>query len=169
MELPWSGYLYALATLAMTFTGFCSIVLVLRPSKDRRTSHLHRLFTHAYIELGFTAAAAAMLAPMLAASGLSVSLTWRWSSAIIAFGLVAHTSILLKRLIAGRERRFAKRAVAFTTITGLIILSLLANAAGFLIEPGPGPVVIAATWRLVMGSVLFMLTFEDFLESGAER
>jgi hypothetical protein len=30
MELPGSAYLYTLATLAMTFAGFCAIVIVLR-------------------------------------------------------------------------------------------------------------------------------------------
>lgn len=169
MELPWSNYLYALATLAITFTGFCSIVLVLRPHKDVRSFQLHRLFTRGYIELGFTSAAAAMLPPLLAACGLSQQTVWRSSSAIIAGILILHTVILLRRVIASKVRRFRGRAVGFTTITVFIIIWLICNAVGVPAIPGLGAVVVAATWRLVMGCALFMISFEDFLEPASHK
>lgn len=38
MELPGSGYLYTMATLAMTFVGFCAIVLIFRQSMGAESS-----------------------------------------------------------------------------------------------------------------------------------
>ena len=38
MELPGSAYLYTLATLAMTFAGFCAIVIVLRQTTGKDIS-----------------------------------------------------------------------------------------------------------------------------------
>ena len=59
MELPGSGYLYTLAVLAMTFVGFCAIVLAFRHTT--KTSPTNVLHSHIYIELGFSAAGFAML------------------------------------------------------------------------------------------------------------
>jgi hypothetical protein len=38
MVLPGSAYLYTLATLAMTFAGFCAIVIVSRQTTGRELS-----------------------------------------------------------------------------------------------------------------------------------
>ena len=45
MELPGSAYLYTLATLAMTFAGFCAIVIVLRQTTGRHVSGFHIVLT----------------------------------------------------------------------------------------------------------------------------
>ncbi len=164
MELPGSGYLYTLATLAMTFVGFCAIVLVLRQSMGAQSSKFHRYASHVYIELGLTSAAFAMLAPLLAVCELPLAAVWRVASAIIAVALVIHTWSILKRFKATRPGPFPARVWVNTTVTGLIVLGLLANTAGFFMEPGLGPVAIAATWRLIMGVEIFMLTLEEFRE-----
>jgi hypothetical protein len=52
---------------------------------------------------------------------------------------------------------------------GFVILGLLVNSTGFLFKPSAGPVVIAATWRLALAAVVFMLTYEHFLEDVTER
>ena len=122
-------------------------LVFMQPEKKRGVRKLKVLRFHirGYIEIGFSSVVAAMLAPMLAACGLSASLTWRWASAIIAVGLVAHILYALKRFVA-----IGHIPIHFqfnSTITALIILSLIANSSGFLIEPSAGPVVVAATWR----------------------
>jgi hypothetical protein len=171
MELPWSGYLYAVASLAMTFIGFCAIVLSLHQTRDRENAKLKllRQHTRGYIELGFSSVAAAMLAPMLAACGFSASLAWRLASALIAIGLAVHIWYVLKRFVALTKWRIPTRIWINSTITGLVILGLLANSAGFLFEPNAGPVVVAATWRLVMAALVFLLTYEDFMSDAAGR
>src|SRR5262249_2474098 len=93
MELPWSSYLYVVATLAMTFVGFCAIVISLHQTRKKSPNiQILRIHTRGYIELGFSSVGVAMLAPLLAACGLSASLAWRWSSVIIAVALTAHVS-----------------------------------------------------------------------------
>jgi hypothetical protein len=168
MELAWFGYLYTVATLAMTFIGFCAIVLSLHATRDKenRKLKLLRMHTRGYIEIGFSSVVAAMLAPMLAACGLPALLTWRWASAIIAVGLVAHIWYSLKRFAVITEWRIPMLFWVNSTITGLIVLSLIANSSGFMIEPSAGPVVVAATWRLIHAVDVFLLTYEDFFDDG---
>jgi hypothetical protein len=71
MELPGSAYLYTLATLSMTFVGFCAIVIVLRQTAGKELSGWHVVLTRLYIESGFWAAAFCMLPSLLALHGLS--------------------------------------------------------------------------------------------------
>src|SRR5664279_4780250 len=88
MELPGSGYFYALAALAMAFVGFTAIVVVLRQGTGKPLSALHLLFTHLFVELGLMATAFAMLAPTLAVCGMNEEWLWRISSAIMIAVLV---------------------------------------------------------------------------------
>jgi VIT1/CCC1 family predicted Fe2+/Mn2+ transporter len=46
MELPWSNYLYAVATLAMTFIGFCAIVISLHQTRNGRSPNITILRQH---------------------------------------------------------------------------------------------------------------------------
>jgi len=166
MELPWSSYLYVVATLAMTFVGFCAIVISLHQTRKKSPNiQILRIHTRGYIELGFSSVGVAMLAPLLAACGLSASLAWRWSSVIIAVALTAHVCLVLKRFFALAKGPVPMRIWVDQAITGLVILALFANSIGFLIEPSAGPVAVAATWRLVLAAAVFLLTYEDFLES----
>lgn len=160
--MPGSGYLYTLATLAVTFVGFCAIVLVLRQSMGARSSKFHRYASHIYIELGFESAAFAMLAPLLALCELPHGIVWRVSSALITVALAVHTWSILKRFKSNRPGPFPPRVWINSMVTFVIGLGLLANMAGF-IEPNVGPIAVAATWRLIMGVEIFMLTLEEFL------
>jgi hypothetical protein len=172
MQLPWSDYLYAVASLAMTFIGFCTIVLGLAQIRDKTNSKLKLLRQHArgYIVLGFSAVAAALLAPMLAACGLSASLAWRLSSAIIAIGSAAQIWYTVKRFkVLAAGSGIPKRVWINSIISGFVILALLVNSAGVLFEPNAGPVVVAATWRLTLAVVVFMLTYEHFLEDVTDQ
>ena len=50
MELPGSAYLYTLATLSMTFAGFCAIVIVLRQTIGKEISGFHVVLMRLYLE-----------------------------------------------------------------------------------------------------------------------
>ena len=52
MEGAGANYLFALATLAMTFAGFCAIVIVLRQAIGKGLSGFHVLLTSLYLEAG---------------------------------------------------------------------------------------------------------------------
>ena len=159
MELPGSGYLYTLAVLAMTFVGFCAIVLAFRHTT--KTSQTNVLHSHIYIELGFSAASFAMLPPLLATFGLSAPVIWRSSSLIIAVILVVQTCFFVVRVLRVTERLYLRMWVNWG-ITIILAVILVVNAAGSLFEPQLGPIALAATWRLVHGAEVFMLTFEGF-------
>lgn len=47
-------------------------------------------------------------------------------------------------------------------IQAIVIVALLANVVGSPFDPQLGPVAAAATLRLFIGAVIFMLTFEEF-------
>jgi hypothetical protein len=163
MDLPGFGYLYTLATLAMTFVGFCAVVFVLRQGKVRKKTGLHVLHSHGYIEIALTSAAAAMLPPLLAVCGLSGLQVWQWSSVIIAIGLVAHTAYILGRFFKIMSWQIPTHALVNQVITALVVIALIANIFGYPNQPSIGPIAVAATWRLVMAIEVFFLTAEVFL------
>jgi hypothetical protein len=101
MELPGSGYLYTLAVLAMTFVGFCAIVLAFRHTS--KTSPANVLHSHIYIELGFSAAGFAMLPPLFATFGLSAPHHLALLSLIIAVILVIQTCLFVVRVLRVTE------------------------------------------------------------------
>jgi hypothetical protein len=49
VDLPGSAYLYTLATLSMTFGGFCAIVIVLRQTAGKELSGWHIVLTRLFI------------------------------------------------------------------------------------------------------------------------
>jgi len=163
MELPGSGYLYTLATLAMTFVGFCAVVFVLRQGRPRKRAGFQVLHSHGYIEIALGSAAAAMLPPLLAVCSVPATAAWQWSSAVVAIGYAAHTWYILARFYRITGWRFPVHVWFNCIVTGIVIAVLVANTIGYLITPNVGPIAAAATWRLVMAIEVFFLTLEDFL------
>jgi len=158
MELPGSAYLYTLATLAMTFAGFCAIVIVLRQTTGKYVSGFHLVLTRLYLEAGLFSAAFCMLPPLLALCGLAEITVWRVSSAIIATVLLCFGAIYPMRraaLTAGPLPR--TRWMPIVAISTLVVVALLSNAAGFPYRPTIGPVAVAATWTLGCGATVFVL------------
>jgi hypothetical protein len=165
MVLSGSAYLYTLAALAMTFAGFCAIVIVLRQTIGQEISGFHVVLMRLYIESGLWAAAFAMLAPLLALCGLSQATVWRVSSAIIALVMIGYGVTYPMR----RRRMMAdplppRRWAAIVVVSLLVIAALIANAAGTPYEPAVGPVALAASWMLACGAMVFILALNAFWE-----
>jgi hypothetical protein len=161
MELPGSGYLYTIAVLAMTFVGFTSIVLVFR--QNVRASPITALHSHGYLEFGFSAAAFAMLPPLLFTFDLTPHVIWRSTSLVMAIVMIGHHWFTLHRFQQA-SGRLPLRFLINSGMTLVVVIVLLANAAGSPFEPQLGPVAAGATWRLFIGAEIFMLTFEDFFD-----
>ena len=158
MELPGSAYLYTLATLAMTFAGFCAIVIVLRQTTGKYVSGFHLVLTRLYLETGLFAAAFCMLPPLLALCGLPETTVWRVSSAIIATVLLCFGATYPMRrgaLTAGPVPRARWMPIVF--VSTLIVITLVSNAAGFPYRPTIGPIAVAVTWTLACGATVFVL------------
>ena len=82
MELPGSGYLYALATISVTFVGFSSLVLVFRQTIGGATTHYDSYFVLAFMQVGFIVAGGCLLPPLLALFGLAENTVWRAASGV---------------------------------------------------------------------------------------
>jgi hypothetical protein len=166
MELAGSGYLYALATLSMTFAGFSAIVIVLRQTLGRQLSPFHLLITRLYIESGFWAAAFSMLPPLLALCDVPTAAVWRISSAAIAAVLIVYgATYRMRRQAVVQDTLPSRRWVAIACVSVAVIAGLVCNVIGIPYRPNPAPVAIAATWTLACGAIVFVLALARFWET----
>jgi hydrogenase-4 membrane subunit HyfE len=165
MELPGSGYFYAMAALAMAFVGFTAIVVVLRQGTGKSLSPIHILFTHLFVELGLMATGFAMLAPTLAICGLPEDLVWRISSAIMLAVLVPWLVLYpFRRLAAAPQQGLPLRWYVMTILGTVSVIALGLNVIGLVIHPGPGPLAITIVYVLSYASVAFLATYSTFVQ-----
>jgi hypothetical protein len=166
MDLPGSAYFLALGALSMTFVGFAAIVITLRQGTGLPLTPLQVLTTSQYIELGLMAAAFAMLAPLLAVSGLPQDGVWRAASAIIiAVRLPTFLIYPRRRRAAAPDEAIPLRYRVNAAIFGVIVVLLLLNVVGWPFPPGPAAVAIAASHTLAVAAALFLRTFTLFLKA----
>ena len=166
MEALGTTYLYTLATLSMTFAGFCAIVIVLRQAIGEKLSGFHVVLTKLYLEAGLGATAFCMLPPMLASCGVPPAVVWRTSSGVIAAAIISYGGTYPKRRqLKTSDPLPARRWLAIVIGTAAVILGLLGNVVGVPFEPGVGPIAIAATWTLGCGALVFILALDEFWES----
>ena len=169
MELPGSAFLYTLATLSMTFAGFCAVVIVLCQTIGREISGFHVILMRLYIESGLWAAGFCMLPPLLTACGLSESTVWRAASAIIAIVMIAYGATYgMRRRAMMSEPLPPGRWLPIVTISILVVGALIGNAIGIPREPTIGPVAVAASWTLGCGAVVFVIALNAFWERNDE-
>jgi hypothetical protein len=165
MEGAGANYLFALATLAMTFAGFCAIVIVLRQAIGEGLSGFHVLLTSLYLEAGLGTTAFCMLPPLLALCGVSLHAVWRTSSGIIiAVILLYGWTYPRRRRVKTLDRLPLRRWLPIAIGSAIVIVGLLANVLGVPYEPGVAPVAVAATWTLGCGAVIFVLALDEFWE-----
>ena len=158
MDLPGSAYLYTLATLSMTFAGFCAIVIVLRQTTGREVSGFHIVLMRLYLESGLWAAAFCMLPPLLAVCGVAERTAWRTSSAITAMVMIGYGATYPMRrraMMAGPLP--SVRWMPIVAISTFIIVALISTAVGIPYHPAIGPIAVAATWTLACGATVFVL------------
>ena len=169
MELPGSAYLYTLATLAITFAGFCAIVIVLRQTTGKYVSGFHLVLTRLYLEAGLFSAAFCMLPPLLGLCGLTETTVWRVSSAIIATVLLCLGAIYpMRRAALMTDPVPRARWMPMVAISTPVVIALVSNAAGFPYRPTIGPVAVAATWTLGCGATIFVLALNAVWSNTAE-
>lgn len=170
MEGAGANYLFALATLAMTFAGFCAIVIVLRQAIGKGLSGFHVLLTSLYLEAGLGTTAFCMLPPLLALCGVPLHVVWRTSSGIIiAVILLYGWTYPRRRRVKTLDRLPSRRWLPIVIGSAIVIVGLLANVLGVPYEPGVGPVAVAATWTLGCGAAVFVLALDEFWEHPSNR
>ncbi len=70
MELPGSTYLYALATISITFVGFSALLLIFRQAMGHTMTRYESYFMLTFIQSGFIVTAGSLLPLLLALYGL---------------------------------------------------------------------------------------------------
>jgi hypothetical protein len=166
MEAPGTTYLYTLATISMTFAGFCAIVIVLRQAIGEKLSGFHVVLTKLYLEAGLGATAFCMCRLLLASCGVPLAVVWRTSSGVIAVAIILYGGTYPKqRQLKTSDPLPVRRWLAIVIGSAAVILGLLGNVAGMPFAPGVGPIAIAATWTLGCGALVFILALDEFWES----
>jgi archaellum biogenesis protein FlaJ (TadC family) len=84
MELPGSSYLYALATVSITFVGFSALLLIFRQAMGSTMTRYESYFMLSFMQVGFIVTIGSLSPPALALYGWSPTTVWRLSSTIMA-------------------------------------------------------------------------------------
>jgi hypothetical protein len=164
MNDPGSGYLLAIAGIAMTFVTLSAIVLVLRQFGGGALTPYHSHVVRYTIECGLLATASALLPVLLGTADLPSTVVYRLSSGIGAVGFLVYLVDYLgryRRLMPGPVPR---RMVIITGISIALIGMLALNAAAILPHGQVWPYAAAVTWILVQAGIVFLATFDVFLE-----
>lgn len=164
MELPGSGFFYAMAGLAMTFSGFAAIVVVLRQSTGSQLSPLHVLFTRFFIECGLMVALFGIIPPLLGLSGITEASVWRASSVILLATAMPYCVCYPKRRRrAAPSEKVPPRFYVLAGIGWLDFVALVANVLGWPFAPNPFPVAVLMVFLLCAGAFIFLATYALFV------
>jgi hypothetical protein len=169
MAVSASTYLFALATISITFVGSSALVIILRQTIGGEMSRLDVLVTRIFIQLGFIVAAGALLPPLLMLYSLPPDLTWRVSSLAAAV-----PSFLFA--VTYPHRRHAASAVPTPVLIWIDVLILLVaamvlawNASGVGIEPSAGPFAAALTAILFLSGWAYLQALNILLKPHVDR
>jgi hypothetical protein len=169
MELPGVNYLYALATVSITFVGFSALLLVFRETIGGRMTSYDSYFTLSFMQAGFIVTAGGLLPQLLALYEMSHTSVWRASSLIMAIPI-----LLFVAKVPGRRRAATKEAVPF--YVGLLLLLqflagayLLLNAAGWPAPPDVAPFALALTVMLFTTGIAYLIALARALRGDRDR
>jgi hypothetical protein len=149
MELAGSSYLYALATISVTFVGFSALLLVFRQTIGGTTTRYDSYFILAFMRVGFIVVGGCLLPPLLALFGLTESTVWRASSGGAAIPILLFVATVPRRrraAVGGPAPSFVRLLLLLQLLMGLY---LLANATPVSFAP------TAANYAAAMAGMLF--------------
>src|SRR5271169_1025159 len=126
MELKGATLLYILAGLMITFAGFSTLLLTLRPAAGARLSLLDRYLAKTVMTYIFVLTAAALLPALLALYDIQETSIWRWSGVLFALPMLSLqvTYPLRRRKAVGKGAPPAIYAV-LVVIGSAVTLALL--------------------------------------------
>jgi cation transport ATPase len=134
MDSPTTSYLYTVAIISMSFTGFAAVVMLLRQTLRSRLRVFDALFARVYMEFGLIATIGAMLPPLLMFWELPPAAVWRVSSSILGIPLLVFVLTYPARRRAATNEPTPRYVQANLVILLVISLTLLLAAAGVLHE-----------------------------------
>lgn len=169
MELPEAGYLYALATISITYAGFAALAIILRQTIGGRPSGLDTFFIRNVLVRSFMIAGFSLLPPLLAMFKLPQSTIWRasGSAAAVLQCLFILIWYLRRRIVTDRPLpRVSLANVIFQILTALF---LLLNAAGIVFEPSAGAFCGGVTAFMLSAAIAYMIALGTLLEEAPSR
>lgn len=156
MGVTGSGYLYALAALSITFSGFSALITVLRQTSGGTLSRYDAFLMVNYFLTGFAIAVLCLLPPLLSGWTTSAALIWRLPSAIaVAIGIAVEIAALVRGRRIGGPRSPHVVAILMVSYWPAFLL-LLMSASGW-IEPGFGPFAASLTWVFAIAGIDYVV------------
>jgi hypothetical protein len=164
VELPGASYLYTLATVSITFVGFSVFFILVRQALGATMSEFDILLTKIFLQLGFTVAICALLAPLLSLLDIGQAYIWRIASMISAVSPFIVALTYPRRRFAATGTPMPKTVlfgISSVFVAGLI---LLGNAFGWPLAPGVGLYACGLTIILSISFLAFLHALEVVLE-----
>lgn len=167
MELSGSIYLYALATVSITFAAFSALLLVLRQTMGGAPTRYEGYFTLSFMQLGFLVTGGSLLPPALALYGLSPTTVWRIASITMAIPVLLFIVTLPRRRRAASHDPIPRYLWILLFVQLLIVLYLLLNAMGKPVAPGIAAYAAAMTGLLFTSVIAYLLALAVALREPA--
>ena len=166
VELPGAGYFYTLATVAITFVTFSSLLIILRQTIGAGLTAYDSTVTRFFMQLGFLVIMGALLPPLLALCDVAAETNWRISSGLTG-------AVLLLRIVTwpAERRRVLDRSapplsILYFTAGMFAVLLLLVNAIGFPWHPAMRFHAVGVTLLLFTTGAAFLLSSKVVLDQG---
>lgn len=156
VTLPAASYLYALATVSITFVGFSVFFILIRQALGGTLSEFDIFLTKNFLQLGFAVAVCALLPPLLSLLDVRPAYIWRIASTISAVPPFLVLLTYPRRRFAATGSPMPGMVVFSITLIFIAGLALLGNAFGWPLAPGVG--LYACGLTLVL-SVSFLAFF----------
>ena len=163
-------YLLALASLAVSFVGFSTLVITLRQTSGGALSYRDAFLMRTFIQLGFMVIGGALLPPLLSLSSLAPSLVWRIASLALAIPALSFAMTYPHR----RQHVFSHQRTplaiwsdtAVLTSSGLL---LILNASGLYFEPSPFAFAASLSLILSLSGVAYLQALKVLLREHLTR
>ncbi|HXJ08910.1 MAG TPA: hypothetical protein VNH12_05340 [Burkholderiales bacterium] len=169
MEIPGSSYLYALATVSITFVGFSALLMIFRQTMGSAITRYDSFFTLSFIQTGFIVTAGSMLPQLLALFEWSHRTVWRASSATMAIAILLFVGTFPVRRRAATEGRAPLYVNILLAVQSLVALSLLSNAIGKPLEPNGAAYASAMAAFLVTAGIAYLMALGVMLQGPVRR
>ncbi len=124
MEVKGAALLYTLAGVMITFAGFSTLLLILRPATGARLSLLDRYLAKTVMTHIFVLTAAALLPAILALYDMKETSIWRVSSVLFALPMLS-----LQLTYPYRRRKAVGKPPPRAILAVLVVLGAVATLA----------------------------------------
>jgi hypothetical protein len=157
MEIPGSTYLYALATVSITFVGFSALLMIFRQTMGGAMTKYDTFFTLSFVQTGFIVTAGSMLPQLLALFEWSHSAVWRVSSSVMAIIILSFVATFSVRRRAATGARAPLSVDVLLAVQVLMAMGLISDAIGKPHEPGAALYASAMAGFLLTSGIAYLM------------